>query len=510
MYSLSHAAITGLLPKTSLKFHACLLVWLSLLAFSINAHSQALFDPANLVLEVTLPSEMPEFMTSGNTSEENSALLQSISRYQDSIDTIQVESTSPYNFELQEQFSSLGDLYQSLGQHESAITSYDDAIQITKIQNGIYNLDQLPLLDKIIHSYIAMGDIRNATLRQEYRHYLHLENYQVADPEMVQSTFTLAQWYISTYFKRNLQSDNQQLEMAENIPPRTPRLTAAMATDQDAIQAFMDNPNHQQFNSIMNGNIRQISPRNIEHPTLLQVNEIYEELQENIYASDQPNALPIIQTARRVAALSFITKQEMDFEEQYPSYNPNYINTQIQMIRNSQARLEQSYIRGRNALQYIVTLLENFEANPRLLAAALSELGDWQLAYGRIQPAQSNYQQAYAVLADSVVSAEYADSMLNDDIPRRIPMMATHLFTRKSAGIASDINLEFQGYIDVSLRLDNQGNVEEIIFDNVQPEQREIQNLIRSSLRMSKYRPYLRNGELVASRTMTLRFHYAY
>lgn len=504
MYQSFNSTIKILFSKAAFQLVSCF--------YAVNAYSQVAFDPANLIFEITLPSETPEFtLTEDLSPEENIALFQAIGLYQEAINTIQLESNSPYNFELLEDYIDLADTYRSLGQHENAIASYRDAVQITKVQNGLYNLDQLPLLQKIIQSYIALGDLDNATLWQEYMQFLHLQNYSAAEMEMVIATFTLTDWYISTFFRANFQSSNQQLEMVENIAPRTPRSTASLAGDQDMIQQFMANPNNAQFNNILNGNIRQISPRDIEHPTLLRVGDMFEQLQENIYASEQPNVIPIIQTARRIAGLSFITKQEMDFEEQNPSFNPNYINTLIQQYRNSQARLEQSYTRGKNALQYIVSLLESIEASSRFLAPALIELGDWHLAYGKIQAAQSAYQEAYSVMASMGISPEEADAALNDSIPRQVPQVATHMFTRRSAGVPDDIDLVYRGYIDVSFNIDELGNIEDIAFgDSNWEDAQEVQRFISSSLRMAKYRPHISNGELISSRSINLRYYYAY
>ena len=502
--------------------------------FATASYSQALFDPSNLIFEITLATDNSVEIsnTDGANREGNIALFESIRLYQDSINNIQLRTNDPYNYELLEEFTSLGDAYKSLGEHETAINNYDSAIQITKIQGGLFNLDQLPLLVKIIQSYLALGDIDNATLWHEYSHYLHLENYDAADPEMVKATFALTQWYIANFFRSNFQSPGQNLQMIDDMLSRQPRLTAGLAEEQSIMQSFLTNPNQTQFENILNGNIRDINPRDIEHPLLLKVGSIYEDLQNNIYAAEQPDIGSIVQTARRIAELSFITKQEMDFERQNPNFNINYINTREQAYRNSQQRLDRSYDSGRNALQYIVTLLKNVQARPQFIASALVELGDWHLAYGKIPAAEDSYQEAYAVMEEDMgLSTALADQAFNGPIPHQIPRMATHMFTRRSAGVSNDVALSYLGYFDVSFSIDGQGNADEIVFvarsldalnnNNQEPEDEDeknaaedeakrIQSIIESTIKLAKFRPYFNDQALLSPGQINLRYYYAY
>ncbi len=276
-------------------------------------------------------------------------------------------------------------------------------------------------------------------------------------------------------------------------------------------QEFMANPNQIMLENILNGNVREITPRDIEHPIMLRVGNIYEDLQNNIYADEQPDIEAIVQTARRVAELSFITKQEMDFERQSSNYNVDYVNSRQQKYRNSQQRLDRSYDGGRYALQYIVSLLRNVEARPGFLASAIVELGDWHLAYGKISAAEANYQEAYSVMDGMGIFTEAADEAFNEPVPYQIPRMATHMFTKRSAGVSDDVALNYQGYVDVSFTIDNLGNAGDIIFlENNKDGALRIQNFIDSSLRLAKFRPHFNNSEMISPGQMNLRYYYAY
>jgi len=509
MCKLFRKSIVFLASKETLR----LAVFIYITTFAVASYSQALFDPANLIFEITLPTDNSIEITvlDGATNEENIALVETIDLYEDSVDNIQLRTNNPYDYELLEEYTSLGDAYRSLGRHEAAISSFNNAIQITKVQNGLYNLDQLPLLEKIIQSYLSLGDIDNAMLSNEYSHYLHLENYNATDPEMIEATFALTQWYIAAFFRSNFQSTNQKLEMVNNMQPRPSRGTSGLAGSDNIEEEFMANPNQAMLDNILNGNVRELTPRDIEHPLMLRIGNIYEDLQNNIYADEQPDIGAIVQTARRVAELSFITKQEMDFERQSSNYNVDYVNSRQQEYRNSQQRMDRSYDSGRNALQYIVSLLRNVETRPGFLASAIVELGDWHLAYGKITAADDAYQEVYNVMDGMGIFTEAADVAFNEPVPYQIPRMATHMFTRRSAGVSNDVALNYQGYVDVSFTIDSQGNADEITFlENNTDEALSIQNFIFSSLRLAKFRPHFNNSEMISSGQMNLRYYYAY
>ena len=191
---------------------------------------------------------------------------------------------------------------------------------------------------------------------------------------------------------------------------------------------------------------------------------MYENLQHDIYATEQPDIATIVGIARRIATLAYITRQEMEYERHNFYFNSRYNNTRQEQYRNSQQRMDRSYESGRNALQFVVNVLRSLEARPGLQAAAMIELADWNIAYGKIAAAKQNYQEAYALMTSDQTPVSVIDLALNSDTPRQIPMLATHFYSRKSAGIPEDTSLNYRGYIDVSYTIDAQGNVSEIDF----------------------------------------------
>jgi tetratricopeptide (TPR) repeat protein len=499
---------------------------LLLILFPVSLQAQAPIDTTRLVFDLTLATE--PILRMGNslyeadeTSEEYSSALATIVSYELEVDNILQQANSPYNFELFEQYLSLGDTNQSIGRHEEAITHYESALQILKVKNGLDDMNQLPVTEKIVQSLIAMGDLDRSTRWREYEHYVHQNNFEPGSIEMVRATNDLADWYISSFFMENFQREARGLAIMLSTQQQAPRLTSQLVGQElqwngveNGMRLSNQNPStyiDPTMEAIFNGNIRHLAPRDVEDVRLLRVSGLYEDSQRDIIASDSPSLDSIAQIARRIAGLSFITKQEIDYENFLNTFIPNYENSRVQEYRLSQNRLDQSYESGRNALQNIVDIMRRVEAPANILSSALIELADWNLAYGRVQAAQGFYTEAYSELVADGFTRQQIDNSLNLAIPRQIPRSATHAYTRRSSGMPLNAELEYRGYVDVSFELDDLGNPQKVEFsENDRPEFPQIEQILRNHLRTAKFRPHFTEGELVNQGRVDLRYYYSY
>lgn len=67
----------------------------------------------------------------------------------------------PYSEALIDELTSLGVLYQRAGEHDRAVGALDRALQIERVNDGLYTLDQAPLIRRLIVSERATGDVRS-------------------------------------------------------------------------------------------------------------------------------------------------------------------------------------------------------------------------------------------------------------------------------------------------------------------------------------------------------------
>jgi hypothetical protein len=174
--------------------------------------------------------------------------------------------------------------------------------------------------------------------------------------------------------------------------------------------------------------------------------------------------------------------------------------------------MDASFKSGRDALLYVVTVLRSIAGvRPEAISAAQLDLGDWYLSYGKTGAAVKAYRSAYQTLIDAGFSSEKVDVALAVEMPPRIPLFATHLYTRRSMGLSADAQLEIRGHIDVSYIVDNTGNAHEIRFLDSSTEHSDtLEKMLELQLRSMKFRPELAGGQLRSPGEVDVRYYYSY
>ena len=98
--------------------------------------------------------------------------MNSIREYSENVDSLEGFGGA-WDSGLSEQLASIGDLEQQQGNHIGAIEAFDRAVHINRISNGLHALDQIPMVEEMVESYLALGDWENTDL---YNNYLFLCN----------------------------------------------------------------------------------------------------------------------------------------------------------------------------------------------------------------------------------------------------------------------------------------------------------------------------------------------
>jgi tetratricopeptide (TPR) repeat protein len=89
----------------------------------------------------------------------------------------------------------LGAVYAAENQHARAVEVLQRAIAISRRADGLFNLQQLELIDALVKSYEALG--ASEAVELEYRYALQVvqQQYGNDDPRTLPATIRLAQWY---------------------------------------------------------------------------------------------------------------------------------------------------------------------------------------------------------------------------------------------------------------------------------------------------------------------------
>jgi tetratricopeptide (TPR) repeat protein len=472
---------------------AALFVLLSLSAvLSSPGLAQTEEDIANLIfVPIQLEDSSDAVPESGLQADERRDLEDSIAEYQDTIAALRQDNAS--NQEVIGQLGLLGVALQALKRHDEAISVLREALSLAQANST----EQIPLLEQLIPSYLAKNDMSSVDELEDGIYSIYRENFGPDDREMFFATVNLADWNLSAYYRENYGPRGMRIQRSTN--PEVVRQTGITGGDAN-------------MTAIGNGTIKQLDDSDITDARVRRIAQLYQDYQEALFATGNVQLAALLEIAKRTASIAFITKQEMDFERNANITVPNYAGSRVQAARNSAERLEESYISGRDALEYAVSTIESVQGVPKeAMAMALLDLADWHLAYGRTQPARESYRRATESLLDAGFTAENIDKALVTDIPLQIPVFATHLYTRRSAGLRADQDLNIRGYIDLSFDIDDVGNASDLEITNrsagTSPR---IERLIEVQFRTMRFRPILRNGELVSPGIVNLRYYYAY
>lgn len=92
----------------------------------------------------------------------------------------------------------LGAVYAAQGQHARAAAVLQQALGISRRANGLFNVDQLDILDALIRSYEALGAQEDLDREQRYALQVVQQEYGYDDPRTLPAMTRAATWYERT------------------------------------------------------------------------------------------------------------------------------------------------------------------------------------------------------------------------------------------------------------------------------------------------------------------------
>lgn len=321
----------------------------------VNSRQEARRDGI-LVLLATLVFCLPLYANTGDDDATLAASKTPNNSYHRQVEKLESEEGA-YSSALAEQLLSLGLSLQSNGSHEQAVGAFKRGVHLTRINNGLYSADQIPLLQGEITSHIALGQYAEADERQ---HYL----YRVQVRSMV-SGLSRAQAFV------------QQADWQYN--------------------AYMLGVEGHGFSRLM-------SIWDLNRLALTDISERE--------GSTSTNLLPPLHGMLRAQYL--IAGYEGDGQS---SSNSSESMAAQQDKNRFFAYRSQSYKRGQSVILAIYDIEEaNHGAKSTATANVLTMLGDWRLWYGEREAAMQAYQDAIAELVEHDDAQTETDRMLGEPV----------------------------------------------------------------------------------------------
>ena len=382
-----------------------------------------------------------------DSATEPSALIDAVVRYQNSINELQ-KAHGVYDDRIGEELTGLGLAYRNLGQYREAIEAFNRSLYIKRINHGLHNLDQIPVLEQIIATNTALYDWEALDRNYQYLYWINRRSFGVTDPRLLPVIDRLAIWHLNAY------------ELASDPIPFKHLLTAE-SLFYDAVTI----------------------------------------IEANYGAYDQRLINPLYGIALANYQMALHAYSSGDFNEiRSSSRYLNHLDSMLEQEEAIQILISDCYRAGKQAM---LKVIEIHAHNPDLPAAnhgiALIHLGDWYLLFNRRSTANETYALAYAKLTDSGMQKDAIDQLLAQ--PRSLPALQMSMAYQQQEEDSDD------NYVVARFDVSKTGHARNIEIIEAKPADNEsLQRRAKETIRTTRFRPRLEDGQPVETTDVNIRY----
>ena len=379
--------------------------------------------------------------------------LQDIGSYEQALEELEYEGGA-WSQDVARELETLGGLLLQQGDFEQAVTVFDRAVHINRVNHGLFSPLQVPLVQRVVEGHVALGQWKEADEQQQYAFYVQTKAYGANDPRMIPVFEDMAGWNLTSFY-RGVDEDP------------TLRL----------LQTFL------LYRAAADTVVTHFGPRDPRYLPLLK---------KTADASDMMTrfALPGINAGTQI--------------------NPN-----MRMVSEFAGRSTRP--QGDGGGEVALARIVDFYADERrpdtqethiMLARARAELADWYLQRERRQAALRIYEEAWEALAESDGS-ELAQQVFGEIV--FLPSFSSFAAEKKDAlGLNVDSGARV-GHVDVSFQVSRYGRMTDFeILSQEPPELRRIDLQIIGAMRDRMARPKMVEGRTVDSPGERYRIHFWY
>jgi tetratricopeptide (TPR) repeat protein len=387
-----------------------------------------------------------------------------------------VLADGPYAPALLEQYLALGESYQQRNDHEAALAALDKADHISRINNGLYSPEQFAIVENMIESHLARGELFEAAGKERYLLSLHEQEYGLNSLELVPALANVGDWNL-TLFNRQLKLPNTVFSIGFNSGPggrdMSPRMVAFGSL-------YQSQENYWRAINIMLRNGRYSDP---------QLHDLEAKLIETSFLNSYRDGL----------------LRNPDF---YLTKRYAYTGTRV---RRSARPNSPFYYTGRSAYERLMAYHVMTEGTDAVsVAQTLIALGDWNLLFEHQGTAIKTYRRAHDFMVSSKVPQATIDALLSPTIPQQLPVFTALPNSRAKLGIAPDAAVNWDGYVDVSFKVMRFGQVQNFeVLGSSGPLTKEMRDRLRLLVRSSPFRPRFVDGAPAVRDQVSVRYYYA-
>jgi hypothetical protein len=429
-----------------------------------------------VIQQIDAPITLEEFLhDAGNTPENQLETINSdIANYKKVILDLE-QKGGAYEAGLSEELLALASLYQKTGEFGEAQKILNRAAHIARVNNGLFDAAQIPLLKKVIDNYVQLGDLAAADEQQAALFYMQKKLYGESSPELLPGLKYFAEWNL--------------FAATTNIGP--PPVTESESGEKPIVD---------------------IATFQFEH--LVAAEALYDHMAKIVMKHPDLDDTHLAQAENQLLAISHL------FATRYNPYITSFDVPSFSGFSSSLSPVGGSFLGSndmgyRNGIDILEARVERLQKQPtpdaRKLAEAKIALADWLLVFDRRVTALEELEEIYQDLVDAAVAEHDLNALLNPAIPEEIPKFRNYRYSRASLGIPEDLNLQYKGYVDVEFHVNRAGRASSITILGTSPDtDDEIPNRLVNHLRYAQLRPRVQAGSVKTEDLYQLRYHYTY
>ncbi len=364
--------------------------------------------------------------------------------------------------------------YQNAGMHADALEMLGQALQINRVNNGLFHASQIPLVESRIKSLLALGEHGEVNQQLEYLVYLYQKLYGNESAEMIMPLATKIAWDMRDY--ESVNNSNSLSVTGLGLSGATPGLDEKVAAE----NLLAEIQRH-----IVQGIQILVGTRDFSNPFLYsfekQLIETY--FYQTHFSAEGRDARHHIITPER----SYIAVKPFDLGKA-------------------------SFQNGKLAYERLLQYMSNSGKQESLqFAEAVIGLGDWYLLYDYYELAYQQYENAAALLEAGSFTEGEKRSLLYPALPVELPAFGEPGLDAAEQYSRNFIDSGQNGYVDVSFRISRYGKVMEIdVLDQSPQMPQVIISMLESKLKKSLFRPRLHDDSSDADDYRQVRYFYTY
>ncbi|MDT8398819.1 MAG: hypothetical protein RQ899_09410 [Pseudomonadales bacterium] len=403
----------------------------------------------------------------------NMDYVQAIARTQEQISKT-IDSEGPYSETLEQQLQQLAGLYQDSGQYQLALATNQRAIQISKINYGLYHEKQIPLIESSIKNLIALGQYKQVNDQFEFLIYLHQKCYGPDSTEMIGPLASKVAWDMHLYENSSRHAPNMLLNH-KKVPNG---MLFVNSLNSESTNIFR--PTQQ---LIIRAIRILIKAGDFTNPFLHQFEQ--QLIETYFYQVSHDGRNRSSQTSISSLEGSFIAQDPYDYTKANFNNGTDAYERLLSYLEKSQQK---------NSLEYVLATIG---------------LGDWYLLFGEMNKSEQQYGHALKLLNDGDFSEQDKQYLLKPAVPTELPAFGAASIMTTPGPEEAFPSTHYRGYVDVRFEINRYGHV--MNLDSIATSE-EVPAYIVSELgwrlRDSRFRPPLAAYDKRTGEVQRLRYYY--